>query len=217
MRDSLSRIPRKREAEGRGDEQAQQRPGQEGGGEREVEEGQRRVEDAQARQARARHAGYPVITLGEGDPPEGQAPDHHAERERDHEEVRAGGADGDEAEDGRGGSREQHAGDETAPEADAALGGEQRHRIGAHAPVRGMAQGRHAGIAQQHVEAHGEDGDDEGLGDERERIRGQERAGEGEEPGGATGEQRAAAHHERPKRPVGRMARMAAMGAKSVK
>ena len=80
-----------------------------------------------------------------------------------------------------------------------------------------MAQRRHAGIAQQHVEAHGEDGDDERLGDERQRIRGQEGAGEGEEPGGPTGEQRAAADHERPKRPVGRMARIAAMGAKSVK
>ena len=80
-----------------------------------------------------------------------------------------------------------------------------------------MAQRRHAGIAQQHVEAHGEDADDERLGDEGERIGRQEGGREGEEPDGATGEQRAAADHARPKSPVGRMARMTAMGAKSVK
>ena len=80
-----------------------------------------------------------------------------------------------------------------------------------------MAQRGQARVAQQHVEAHGENGDDEGLGHQRERIGGQERPREGERGGDAEGEQGPAPDHPRPKRPVGRMARIRAIGAKRVK
>jgi len=80
-----------------------------------------------------------------------------------------------------------------------------------------VAQRGEAGVAQEHVEAHGQDADDQGLGQQRQRVGGQERGDHGQDHDRRRGQERAAADHERPKRPVGRNARISAIGAKSVK
>ncbi len=80
-----------------------------------------------------------------------------------------------------------------------------------------------ARVAEEDVEAHRQDGDDCRLREQREGIRrenGRERAGEdhGDGPGDDSRVGcRTPGVQARPKRPVGRSARISAIGAKSVK
>ena len=53
-------------------------------------------------------------------------------------------------------------------EAALVLGGEDADRVGRDAEVGGVAERRQAGVAEQHVEAHGQDGDDRRLRQQRQ-------------------------------------------------
>ena len=206
-----------REPERRARQRAEGGPRERRGQQREVEERQRRRQAPGQRQVGARHARDAVVALGERDPAEREAPHDHAEREGDHQEVGAGGADRHEAEERRRGRGQQHAGDQTREESGLTLGGEDADGVGGGAEVGGVAERGQAGVAQQDVEAHGEDGHDGDLREQRERIRRQQRrhGARGDEGGDADDDRPDA--HTRPKRPVGLSARISAIGAKSVK
>ena len=81
-----------------------------------------------------------------------------------------------------------------------------------------MAQRGQAGVAEQHVEAHGQHGHDGRLGEQRQGIRREQRrdAGRGDH-GHQPDDDAATVFHVRPNSPVGRSARMSAIGANSVK
>ena len=98
-----------------------------------------------------------------------------------------------------------------------ALGPEDGDGVGADAEVGGVAEGREPGVAQQEVQAHGQDGEDQRLGEQSERVRGQQRRPRRHQPDDDAYDEDAPSHQARPKSPVGRSARISAMGAKSVK
>ena len=60
------------------------------------------------------------------------------------------------------------------PGVEAELRAEHGDRIGAQAEEGGVAERHQPGEAEQQVEAHGEDREDEDLGDQRARIVGQQ-------------------------------------------
>src|SRR6266536_2175998 len=182
------------QAEGRDDDEAEHRPDRGRDQERKVEEWQRSAEGERA-QLGPRHAGDAVVPLGQRHPPERESPDDHAQRERDHEEVGAARADGDEAEDRRGDGRQRDAGRGAAEKPHLALGGEERHHVGGDAEIRRLAERRQARVAQEHVEAHREDAEDERLGDERQRIGRHHRAQGRERTHDDDSDQRAPAYH----------------------
>src|SRR5262249_643690 len=211
-------------AERRSHDHAEQRDGHQRADEREVEEGQRLPRDTginpRQPEVRPRDARDAVVTLGQRNPPEREPPDDHAERQRDHQEVRPGRADGDETEERGGDGRDDDPGDQTQHESTLTLGGEDGDGGGGDAEVGGVPERGHPGEARLHVEAHREDRDDHGLGEQRERIRRQPRRhhrGQRGDDRHADEHAGAAAHHARPKRPVGRSARISAIGANSVK
>ena len=176
-----------------------------------------RARERDAEQRRPRDPGDAVVAHGHAHPAERESPDHHAEGERDHEEVDAHRADGDEAEyrrdRGSGEDRRQKA----HPEGGLAARGEDRDRIGGDAEIGGMPERGEARVAEEQIEAHREDGEDEDLGEQGERV-GRQEGRDGKEQRGASRERdRPARGHRLPNSPVGLRARMSAMGAKSVK
>ena len=202
------------------DEQPQQPDRHQRTREREVEERQRAPQAPGQPELRARHARDPVVALGQRHPAEGESPDDHAERERDHQEVSAGGADGDETKDGGGHGGGHDTDDEADQESRLTLGGEDGDGVRGHAEVGGVAERGQAGEAEEHVEAHGEDRHDQRLGQQRQRIRRQPRrdaCGDDGHDDHARNRAGTTKHHARPKRPVGLNARMRAIGANRVK
>ncbi len=118
-----------------------------------------------------------VVAAGERIPAIGQAPDALAERERDHQEIDAAGADGEQSEHRRQRRADQNAEHDHQPEipaqAEMEFGGEHRGEIGADAEIGRLPHRGHAGVAEQEVDAHGEDGE----GHRARRQQDDERAG----------------------------------------
>ena len=172
MRDSLSRMPTSVLPERRAHEQSARAT--------------RRAAKPRARSSRtaaalaerpgqaqlgARHARDAVVALGQRHPAVGEPPHDHAEGERDHQEVDAGGAQA---------TSPKMRGDRRRP---AAMPTTQRQP---RSPRRARSPGcprcrrrapRYAawpsegepGVAEEDVEAHGEDGEDERLGEQGEQ------------------------------------------------
>src|SRR5262245_35334669 len=99
-----------------------------------------------------------VVAAGQRVPAIGQAPHALSQRQGDHEEIYAGGADGEKAEQGGEARPEQDAEQDDQPEipseAELILGRQDCRRIGADGQVGRLAEGREPGIAEQNVEAH---------------------------------------------------------------
>ena len=208
--------PLQREPERRADHDEEQGEGDEEDRHAQVMEGER-ARERKAEERRTRDPGDAVVAHGQAHPAEGEAPHHHPEGERDHEEIDACRADGDEAEHrrDRGGGEDRRA--HARPEGGLVARGEDGHDVGRDAEVGGVPERGETGVTEQQIEAHREDGEDEDLGEEGERV-GRQEGRQGEEQRRARGERdRPARAHRLPKSPVGRRARMSAMGAKSVK
>jgi hypothetical protein len=201
-------------AEGRAHDRSEGDEGQHERDEGEVVERDALVERPGQAQLGARHARDAVVALGQGHPAVGETPHDHPEGERDHQEVDAGGPQGHEAEDRRHCRRQQDTDDERDPEGRAVLRRQDAHAVGTEPQIGGVAQRGQAGIAEDDVEAHGEDRVDDGLGQERQQERGEERWRRQERQ---EYDDDRDPHHARPNRPVGRTARIAAIGANSVK
>src|SRR5262249_7439207 len=99
----------------------------------------------------------------------------------------------------------------------ARVDGQDRHGVGGHAEVRGMAERRQPGVPEQEVEAHREDRRDQRLCEQRQRIGRQQRRHRADDHERDGGERHVAFHQARPKSPVGLSAKMRAIGANSVK
>ena len=159
-------------AERRGDHPPQHEQDEEEADERQIVEGDPAREGPRQAQVRARHAGDAVIALGERDPAMGQAPDHHPQGQRDHQEIHAGRAQGDQPED-PGDCRRQHDADRQGdPERGAVSRGEDADAVGADPEIGGVAERREADVAQDEVEAHRQHRVDHGLGEQRQQERG---------------------------------------------
>ena len=209
LADAHERLP-----ERRAHDRAQDDEGQKECDEREIVEGDALAERPGKAQLGAWHARDAVVALGQRHPAMRQAPHDHAEGQRDHQKVDAGRPQGDEPEERRHRRRQQDADHERDPEGRAVSRRQDAHAVGPEPQIGGVAQRGEAGVAEDDVEAHGEDGVDDRLGQERQQERGEER---GRHEQRQERDEDRDAHHARPKRPVGRTARIAAIGANSVK
>ena len=174
-------------------------------------------------EVRAGDSGDAVVALCQRHPSVGEAPHDHAEGQCDHEEVNARGTQGHQAEDGGDGRREQHADGQCDPETGPVPRRQDADAVRADAQVGGVTQRGQADVPKDDVQAHGQDRVDHGLREQCLQERRDERRGDGQQPeddgdrdSWRTGRQRAS-RHARPKSPVGRTARIAAIGANRVK
>ena len=166
-----------RGAEGRLDETRHQPDGSHADDEREVIE-RHRIVEIHTERRRAGEPAQPVVPVGNRYPAVRRAPKHLRERERKHEKAESRGAQRDQAE-GAGherGAGERDRGDQ--PVADTELEMHERGEIGRDAEIRRVAECRQATVAEQHIDAGGEHGEDDHLacqvdvvlaGDERQK------------------------------------------------
>ena len=168
--------------------------------------------------ARAGGDAHAVVAAGEADPAIGEAPDDLADGERDHQEAQAPGAERERADDagehGAGGQRAEGGGKGRE------MGGSDQPGIdvGRHAEEGGLGERDHAAVAEQHVEAECEEGEDEDLAGDRDvEDSGEEPGQDGEEGRDEErGAERAGEAHwaTRPKRPSGLTMRAMIIGRK---
>src|SRR5439155_10545271 len=164
--------------------------------------------------AGSRNPGQSVVAAREPPPAEREAPQDLRERERDHEEIGSLGAQREQPEQRRGDRGHDQAREEVEPEVVAHAQRQQPDGVGAHAEIGGVAERRQAGIAEDQVQAHREDREDQHLGEQPELVRRErERQDDEDERARDDGDR---PRHGEPKRPVGRTARMIAIGAKIV-
>ena len=159
---------------------------------------------------RARHA-HDAVLGAEPRRLEGHGVKHLGERQRQHDEVDAAHTDreepdGERAEAGAERGEEEGGGRaEGAPE-------EQGSQVAADAEEGGVAEGHHARVAHEQVEAHGEDAPDQDLLEQLHRV-GAGEEGEGGEDDDEGGEGGSSEDHRsgRPKSPWGRRSRTRAI------
>jgi hypothetical protein len=93
------------------------------------------------------------------------------EGQRDHQEIGLVGAQGKEAEERAHHDCQSEPGRKIDP--DCVMGHAEREecdRVGRGAEVRGVPQRGEAGVSEKEVEAHGEDGEDDHLGEKSELV-----------------------------------------------
>jgi hypothetical protein len=99
-----------------------------------------------------------VVAVGERVPAVGQTPDALAESERDHQEIDACRANGEQPENSRQRRAEQNSSHDHQPEiisqSELVLGRENRGQIGADREIGRLSERGKAGIAEQKVDAH---------------------------------------------------------------
>src|SRR2546422_11380137 len=169
------------------------------------------------RQSRARHAGEAVVAPGERAPPEGDAPQDLTEGEGDHEEVTPASQEREETEERAHAGRHGEPRGKVEPEVVGDPQREQADRVGGDTEVGGVTEGGEPGVAEEQVEAHREDAEDEHLHEQTELIRGEDGGQRDEDRERRCPSNRDARLHRTPNRPVGRMARMIAIGANTGK
>ena len=174
------------------------------------------MEAAQAVQVDAGHRGArdadEAILGPEPRDLEGVGVEHLGEGEREHDEVHAAHPDREEADRQRG-EAGGHRGQQQGRDQPRAPGQGQRGHVAPDAEERGVAEGHHARVAHQEVEAHGEDPPDENLLQELHRVvAGRERE-EGQRDHHQRGGEEAEAGHlsGRPNSPCGRTSTIAAI------
>src|SRR5262249_25722211 len=137
------------------------------------------------------------------------------EGQGDHQEVAAAGTQGEEAEERAHAGRHQESGGEIDPEVVDDPECQEADRVGRDAEVGGVAERGEPGVAQEQVEAHREDAEDEHLGQEAQLIRREDRRQRDEYHHHRRATRHARAHRA-PKSPVGLSARITAIGANTV-
>ena len=116
-----------------------------------------------------------VVAAGQRIPPVGETPHALSERERDHQEIDAGRADREQAEERRQRRAEHNA--RARPrarnraQAELVARGQDRGEIRAHAEIGGLAERRQAGVAEQDIQAHHQDGENQRARDEQDHER----------------------------------------------
>ncbi len=149
-------------AKGRGDEARHEGDGDDRDHQAEVVERRRAVEiDAERR--RPRQAAQAVVTVGHRHPAQCRSPEHLREREGQHQEAEAGGAQRDQAERRRHQRRADQRRRRGGEMPHAELQRHQGRKIGGDAKVGGVAERRQPAIAEQQVDARGEHREDEDL------------------------------------------------------
>ncbi len=161
--------------ERRADDHAQHHEGQHEPGQDQVVEGNGRCEGPRQAEIGPRHRRDAVVALGQRHPAIGQPPDHHAERQGDHQEVDAGGAQGHQPEDGGHRRSQDDAHHEGRPETRTVPGGQNADAVGPEPEVGRVAERRQPRVAQDEIEAHGEDRVDQRLREQGEQEGRQER------------------------------------------
>ena len=164
-----------------------------------------------------------VVAAGERVPAISEPPDALAERQRDHQEIDAAGADREQPEERRGRRADQHAQQHHQPkipaQAEIVFGGEDRGQISADAEIRRLAERGEADKAEQKIDAHRQDREDERAGGQQHHEGAGERNDDGErQKNRGNGEDFGClahphAPHSRPNRPVGLIARISTIGA----
>src|SRR5439155_1866790 len=202
-------------SEGRAHDQRERADRQSEKHQHEVVEGDAAGQRPRQRQIGPRDAREPIVAARERAPPEGDAPQDLAERKRDHQEVASAGPEREESEERAHAGRHQEPRREIEPEVVGDPKRQETDRVRGDTEISGVAERRQPGVAQEEIEAHREDAEDEHLGDQAQLIRGQD-GGQRDKNRERRRSARDARLHRAPNRPVGRMARMTAIGANTV-
>ena len=118
--------------------------------------------------------GHAEAVAAPGHPEElvGEAPQHLRQRHREDAEEDLGVADTEQPEERGHRPRGQDAAQEKGFHGlELEVFDDERHRVGAHAEVRGVAEGQQAGVAQQQVEAERGDRQDQAVGEQHGLVR----------------------------------------------
>ena len=164
--------------------------------------------------AGAVEAGQAVVAAGDADPAVGKAPKDLAQRQRDHQEPKACGAQREDPEEQRHGRGEDHGRDGRRQVRQPRARDQPDGQVRRDAEVDGVPERDQSPVADQEVQAESEDGGDEDLGGDVDvEVRRRERRREQEQ--GKRGDQQGADHAARaPKSPFGRSTSAATMGRK---
>ena len=121
-------------------------------------------------QVRSRHIRKAVVAAGQRSPAEGNSPHHLRQRQRDHQEVAASRAQRQQTEQRRSKRSEKQSGRQSKPQVPAQSQCEEPGGVCRNAEVSRVSQRGHAGITDQQIEAHREQGEDHHLDDQPEII-----------------------------------------------
>ena len=95
-----------------------------------------------------RDAGDPVVSAGHRNPPVAETPQHHAERERNHQKVDVAHVRDQQAERGAEHRAQKDPARDARPEASVVNGGEDGDGVGGHSEKAGVAERRQTGVPQ---------------------------------------------------------------------